>query len=57
MPWGDLGMDIVLESTGFYASAEKSQAHLDAGAKCVLISAPVKALGAQNAIPNFNGCC
>lgn len=46
LPWGDLGIDIVLECTGFYASAEKSQAHLDAGAKRVLISAPVKASGA-----------
>lgn len=41
-PWGDLDIDIVLESTGFYTSAEKSQAHLDAGAKKVLISAPAK---------------
>lgn len=46
LPWGDLGIDIVLECTGFYTSAEKSQAHLDAGAKRVLISAPVKAKGA-----------
>ncbi|PRY82623.1 type I glyceraldehyde-3-phosphate dehydrogenase [Alkalibacterium olivapovliticus] len=40
LPWGDLGIDIVLECTGFYVSKEKSQAHLDAGAKRVLISAP-----------------
>ena len=40
LPWGDLGVDIVLECTGFYTSKEKSQAHLDAGAKKVLISAP-----------------
>jgi glyceraldehyde 3-phosphate dehydrogenase len=40
LPWGDLGIDIVIESTGFYTSAEKSQAHIDAGAKRVLISAP-----------------
>lgn len=40
LPWGDLGIDIVLECTGFYASKEKSQAHIDAGAKRVLISAP-----------------
>jgi len=38
LPWGDLGIDIVLECTGFYTSAKKSQAHLDAGAKRVLIS-------------------
>ncbi|MER2063164.1 MAG: type I glyceraldehyde-3-phosphate dehydrogenase, partial [Alkalibacterium sp.] len=42
LPWGDLGIDIVLESTGFYVSKEASQAHLDAGAKRVLISAPAK---------------
>lgn len=40
LPWGELGIDIVLECTGFYASVEKSQAHIDAGAKRVLISAP-----------------
>ena len=40
LPWGDLGIDIVLECTGFYVSKDKSQAHLDAGAKRVLISAP-----------------
>ena len=40
LPWDELGIDIVLECTGFYASAEKSQAHIDAGAKRVLISAP-----------------
>ncbi|API90184.1 type I glyceraldehyde-3-phosphate dehydrogenase [Marinilactibacillus sp. 15R] len=42
LPWGDLGIDIVLECTGFYTSRDKSQAHLDAGAKRVLISAPAK---------------
>ena len=47
LPWGDLGIDIVLECTGFYTSAKKAQAHLDAGAKRVLISAPVKAAGAE----------
>lgn len=42
LPWEDLGIDVVLECTGFYNSAEKAQAHLDAGAKRVLISAPAK---------------
>lgn len=42
LPWGELGIDIVLECTGFYVSKEKSQAHIDAGAKKVLISAPAK---------------
>lgn len=40
LPWGKLGIDVVLECTGFYTSKEKSQAHIDAGAKKVLISAP-----------------
>ena len=40
LPWGDLGVDIVLECTGFYTSKEKSMAHIRAGAKKVLISAP-----------------
>lgn len=40
LPWGELGIDIVLECTGFFASKAKSQAHIDAGAKKVLISAP-----------------
>lgn len=42
LPWGELGVDIVLECTGFYTSKEKAQAHLNAGAKRVLISAPAK---------------
>ena len=40
LPWGELDVDIVLECTGFYTSKAKSQAHIDAGAKKVLISAP-----------------
>ena len=40
LPWGDLGVDVVLECTGFYASKIKSQAHITAGAKKVVISAP-----------------
>jgi glyceraldehyde 3-phosphate dehydrogenase len=40
LPWGKLDIDVVLECTGFYCSKEKSQAHLDAGAKKVVISAP-----------------
>ena len=39
-PWGQLGVDVVLECTGFYCSKEKSQAHINAGAKKVVISAP-----------------
>ena len=40
LPWGDIGVDVVFECTGFYTSKEKSQAHIDAGAKKVVISAP-----------------
>jgi glyceraldehyde 3-phosphate dehydrogenase len=40
LPWGELGVDVVLECTGFYTSKEKSMAHINAGAKKVVISAP-----------------
>src|ERR1700726_1989168 len=40
MPWGELGVDVVLESTGFFTDREGAQKHLDAGAKKVVISAP-----------------
>jgi glyceraldehyde 3-phosphate dehydrogenase len=40
LPWGELGVDIVLESTGFFTDRDKAQAHIDAGAKKVVISAP-----------------
>ena len=40
LPWGDLGVDVVLECTGFYCSKDKSMAHINAGAKKVVISAP-----------------
>ncbi|MBR5459889.1 MAG: aldehyde dehydrogenase, partial [Clostridia bacterium] len=40
LPWGELDVDVVLECTGFYTSKAKSQAHIDAGAKKVVISAP-----------------
>ena len=42
LPWGDLGVDVVLESTGLFTDAAKARAHLDAGAKKVVISAPAK---------------
>ena len=40
LPWGDLGVDVVIESTGFFTSRDGAQKHLDAGAKKVVISAP-----------------
>jgi glyceraldehyde 3-phosphate dehydrogenase len=42
LPWGDLGVDIVLECSGHFNSRDKAAAHIDAGAKRVLISAPAK---------------
>ena len=40
LPWGEIGVDVVLECTGFYTSKEKAEAHINAGAKKVVISAP-----------------
>jgi glyceraldehyde 3-phosphate dehydrogenase len=40
LPWGDLGVDVVLESTGFFTSRDAAQKHIDAGARKVIISAP-----------------
>ena len=42
LPWGDLGVEVVLESTGFFTEAGKARAHIDAGADKVVISAPAK---------------
>ncbi len=42
LPWGDLGVDVVIESTGFFTERDKAALHLQAGAKKVIISAPAK---------------
>src|SRR3954454_2118019 len=42
LPWGDLGVDVVIESTGFFTNRDDAAKHLDAGAKKVIISAPAK---------------
>jgi len=46
LPWGDLDVDLVLESTGLFTDREKAAAHLDAGAPLVVISAPAKGVDA-----------
>ena len=55
LPWKELDIDVVVESTGFYASYAGSQAHIDAGAKRVVITAPVKDEPQKNADGEIRG--
>src|SRR3989338_7193173 len=52
LPWKDLGIDVVVESTGVFETSEKAKAHLDAGARRVVISAPTKDDITPMATPN-----
>ena len=54
LPWKDIGIDIVVESTGFFTDAEKAKVHLDAGAKKVVITAPAKGDGVATILIGAN---
>lgn len=54
LPWADLKIDVVIESTGFFVDPAKARAHIDAGAKKVIISAPSKGEGANTIVLGVN---
>lgn len=54
LPWKDLDVDVVIESTGFFTDPELAKAHLEAGAKRVIISAPAKGEGAKTIVIGVN---
>lgn len=54
LPWKDLDIDVVIESTGFFTDPEKARAHINAGAKKVVISAPAKGEGAKTIVLGVN---
>lgn len=54
LPWGDQRIDIVIESTGFFVDPAKAKAHIDAGAKKVVLSAPAKGEGATTIVLGVN---
>ena len=55
LPWKDMQIDIVIESTGLFTDAEKAKAHIDAGAKQVVITAPGKGEGVETILVGANG--
>ena len=54
LPWKELGVDVVIESTGFFTKPENAKAHIKAGAKKVVISAPAKGEGAKTVVLGVN---
>jgi glyceraldehyde 3-phosphate dehydrogenase len=54
LPWKDVGVDVVIESTGFFVDPAKARAHIDAGARKVVISAPAKGEGANTVVLGVN---
>lgn len=54
LPWRELGVDVVIESTGFFVEPAKARAHIDAGARKVVISAPAKGEGAKTIVLGVN---
>ena len=54
LPWGEFGVDVVIEATGLFVQPEKARAHIDAGAKKVVISAPAKGEGAKFIVLGVN---
>lgn len=54
LPWGELGVDVVIESTGFFTNPKDARAHIKAGAKKVVISAPAKGDGAKTVVLGVN---
>ena len=54
LPWGEMGVDVVIESTGFFTDPAAARAHINAGAKKVVISAPAKGEGAKTIVLGVN---
>merc|ERR1712061_518895 len=54
LPWGEMGVDYVIESTGLFVETEKAKGHIEAGAKKVIISAPGKGDGLKTLVMGVN---